>query len=606
MDDTSNAMDCLRKVKEEIEKGWTGPSTDCPYRPCHYEGQDCTYCFCPFYPCNDEDLGENINSSKGKVWSCLNCHLIHRTPVCKFIASRIKEQKIDDPEDPRLRSLFNEVKKKFTVPGKAIMILGATSDAGKSITTAALCRMISRKGYSVTPMKTQNMSLNSMITPDGSEVASIQMLQAKAARLKHPDHNINPILLKPMKGGITQVVVNGKHFDHFDVDSYYQKFVPAAGIDAVKKSIETLKKRYEYVVMEGAGSPAEINIYDKDIANMRAADIADADCILVVNMEHGGAFAYALGTIELLPKKDRERVKGIILNNMHGDVSSLNTGIKELERISNVPVIGVIPHIKMPLPAEDSLNLHNTAGTGKRINIAIVKLPKMANFTDIDPLYYENVRIKYTGDPMDVNDADMIIIPGTKDTMEAMRWMRSSGMDAALSRMKGKVPIVGICGGYQIMCRMLSDRSGIESKDMSSSEGLGFFDAETSWKKGGGMKATVCGTFAGKAIQGYEVHTGDTVTKEKPLFILQTASGPRNEGSVRYNEKLFGTYVHGLFDEPAFRKEILSMTSKFIPTAYSDVPYSEILDGTLDELADVFERSLRMELFEKVFMGCRQ
>ncbi|MDR0778949.1 MAG: cobyric acid synthase, partial [Methanomassiliicoccaceae archaeon] len=471
-------MDSIKKkVKEEIDKGWTGPNLECEWGPCHYTGQDCTFCFCPFYPCGDTDLGYNIRTKKGKeIWSCLYCHLIHRTPVCRYIVSRMDELGITDPDDHRLRALLPEVKERFMVPGKAIMILGATSDAGKSIITAAICRVISRKGYSVTPMKTQNMSLNSMITSDGSEIASIQMLQAKAARIKHPDHNVNPILIKPMKNGKTQTIVNGKHFDNFDVDSYYETFVPTAGTEAVRKSVKTQKERYEYVVMEGAGSPAEINIYDRDIANMRAAEIADADCILVVNMKWGGAFAYALGTVELLPEKDRKRVKGIILNNLYGDPSSLRTGIKELESILGIPVLGVIPHISIPLPTEDSLTMPGlgTEADG-RVKVHVIKMPRIANFTDLDPLYHENVQIIYTTDPKDMKDADVIIIPGTKNTMEAMEWMISSGMDKAVKEMRGKVPIVGICGGYQMRCSRLSDNFGIEGGTPSETKGLGLF-----------------------------------------------------------------------------------------------------------------------------------
>ena len=593
-------MDCLKKVKEEIGKGWTGPNPDCEYGPCHYFGQDCTYCFCPFHPCGDPELGEEITTPRGKYWSCLYCHLIHRTEVCRHIASRIKELGIEEPTDKRLRGILDEAKKRFMVPGKAIMVVGATSDAGKSITAAALCRIISRKGYSVAPMKTQNMSLNSMVTSDGSEIASIQMMQAKAARIRHPDHNINPILLKPMKGRNTQAIVNGKHFKDFDVNSYYEKFVPTAGTDAVRTAVRTQKMRYEYVVMEGAGSPAEINIYDKDIANMRAAEIADADCILVVNMQWGGGFAYALGTVELLSPEDRKRMKGIILNNMHGDASSLKEGIRELEGMLGIPVLGVIPHIRMPMPREDSMDIRDTVAAGVRISV--IKLPRMANFTDIDPLYHENVSVRYTDDPNDLKETDMIIIPGTKDTMDGIRWMRSAGMDRAVKEMKGKVPIIGICGGYQLMCGTLSDPEGIEGGAASATDGLGLFDATTQWTRNGGKRSKVKGTFAvaGGEIQGYEIHAGETLTYEKPLFVLRQNDGTVNEGSARPADKLFGTYVHGLFDEPPFRRYILKMTGRYVPSKYSDISYDKILDGTLDELADVFERSLDMEKFDRI------
>ncbi|MCL1904792.1 MAG: cobyric acid synthase [Methanomassiliicoccaceae archaeon] len=600
-------MDCLKMVRNELKRGWTGPNLKCPHGPCHYTGQDCTYCFCPFYPCKDEELGEFIQTSKGgKLWSCLYCHLIHRTPVCKYIASRVEELKISDPEDKRLRNILNEAKERFLVPGKAIMVVGATSDAGKSLTAAALCRIISRKGHSVTPMKAQNMSLNSMVTDDGSEVASIQIMQAKAARIKHPDHNVNPILLKPMKDGITDVFVNGRHFENMDVPSYYGKFVPSKGSEAVRESIRVQKIRYEYVVMEGAGSPAEINIYDHDIANMRAADMADASCILVVNMNMGGGFAYALGTIELLSEKDRKRIKGIIFNNMHGDPSSLKKGIERLESIAGVPVLGVIPHIDIPLPKEDSLTLGSGGGNEKEnVRIAVIKLPKMANFTDLDPLYHENVSILYTDDPDEVKKADVIIIPGTKNTFDAMRWMSSSGMDETVKEMKGKVPIIGICGGYQIMSSELSDPLGKENGTPFSMKGLGLFDAVTSWNENSSKVSTVKGILAAteEEIKGYEIRSGATVTNHDPLFVLLPFGGERiNEGSSRPDEKLFGTYVHGLFDTSAFRGQILKMTGKYVPGKYSDLDYDDILSGISDELADAFESSLNMELFDKIFM----
>ena len=588
-------MDCLKKVREEIEAGWTGANKDCEYGPCHYVGQDCTYCFCPFYPCNDDDLGEFVTGWSGKkIWSCLYCHLIHRTPVCKYIASRIDELGITDPEDRRLRGLLDEAKQKFMVPGKAIMVLGATSDAGKSITAMALCRIISRKGHSVTPMKTQNMSLNSMIASDGSEVASIQMLQAKAARIRHPSGDINPILLKPMRGSMTQVVLNGKDLDLFDVPSYYNEFIPNAGTEAVRRSIRTLKERYEYVVMEGAGSPAEINIYERDIANMRAAEMADADCILVVNMKWGGAFAYALGTVELLSDDDRKRIKGIILNNMDGDPSSLDIGIEKLGSILGIPVLGVIPHIDIHLPTEDSLGLNAGEAQNGRVRVAVIKLPKIANFTDMDPLYHENVVIGYVEYPRELETADIIIIPDTKDPAGAVEWMNASGIGDAIKKMKEKIPIVGISGGYQLMGRDL------EIPGNGIVRGLDLFNAVT--RCGADVKRKVSGKFAGTGedVKGYELHGSYTTTEEQPLFILKCAETPENEGSVDPRSKLFGTYVHGSFDMPAFRRYILTLTGKYVPTGCSEKSYDDILDETFDRLADAFEASVDMELFNGI------
>jgi len=450
-------------------------------------------------------------------------------------------------------------------------------------------------------MKTQNMSLNSMMASDGSEIASIQMLQAKAARIMHPDHNINPILLKPMRNMMTQVALNGNDFGQFDVPSYYNEFIPNAGTEAVRKSIETLRKRYEYVVMEGAGSPAEINIYERDIANMRAADIADADCILVVNMKWGGAFAYALGTVELIPEKDRKRIKGVILNNMYGDPSTLDSGIKELESMLGIPVLGVIPHISIHLPTEDSLTLKMAdRERTDRVKVAVIKLPKIANFTDIDPLHHENVLVEYVEHPHELDGADIIIIPDTKDLSASIEWMETSGIERTIKNMNGKVPIIGISGGYQIMGAKLEI---CENDVRSAVDGLGLFDAVTHFGKEN-IRTRVFGTFTGTGgdVKGYAMHTSRTTTNEAPMFIVKGTGGPENEGSMDNGSKLFGTFVHGLFDMPSFRRYILELTGKYVPTESSEKSYDDILDGTFDHLADVFEASLDMEKFDEIFM----
>jgi len=227
-----------KKVREEIERGWIGPDKSCPYHPCHFTGQDCTFCYCPFYPCHDEDTGENIKSKRGSdVWSCSNCLFIHRQEVAKFVMSEIKRMNITDPKDPRIKDIRAEAKARFCKEGKPVMVLGATSDAGKSLIVTALCRMLHRKGYLVAPFKSQNMSLNSKVTLAGSEIAMIQMLQSKAAGLKNPDQHMNPILLKPKGDTVSQVTVEGGPYGDYNVKDYYEKFVPGPGIDIVKRNI---------------------------------------------------------------------------------------------------------------------------------------------------------------------------------------------------------------------------------------------------------------------------------------------------------------------------------------------------------------------------------
>ncbi len=588
------------KVKEEMNQGWIGSNIDCPYHPCHFTGQDCTFCYCPFYPCNDPDLGENIISKHNKnVWNCTFCLFIHRPEVGRFVISEMKRQNIIDPKDPLIKDILPIAKNKFFHPGKAMMVVGATSDAGKSITVAAICRILHNKGYLVCPFKSQNMSLNSKVTSKGSEIAMIQVLQAKAAGLKNPDHHMNPILLKPKGDTRSQVMVEGEPFRDYDVEGYYNEFVPGPGKDIVRRNIEFLKNRYDYVIMEGAGSPAEINIYDKDIANMRAAEIADADCILVVNVEWGGSFAYALGTVELIPEKDRKRIKGIILNNIRGNPDNIKPGADKLEEMLGIPVIGIIPHADLFLPSEDSEAFRgkSTVGNGN-IVIAVIKFPRIANFTDIDPLYLEDTTIKYIEDPKELEGCDAIILPGTKNTIDDMRWMASNGIGDGIKRMRGKVPILGICGGYQMMGRLMRDPRGIEGKEPGDTEGLGLFDNITEWNEYKKRVIQSEGTLIcnGEQVVGYEIHMGLSEVKEKPLFDITRYPKNEFEGSVREDEMLFGTYLHGCLDKPAFRRYFMSFIKhNGRPVKLEAVKdYDDILEENIIKMANVFESGLDM------------
>ncbi len=604
-------MDCIKKkVNEEIERGWIGPNHECAYHPSHFTGQDCTFCYCPFYPCGDEDLGANTPGKRGKtVWNCSDCLFIHRTEVAKYIMSEIRRLGIEDASDPRLKDIFVDVKSKFWHEGRAVMVVGATSDAGKSITVAAICRMLHRRGLLVAPFKSQNMSLNSKVTRSGAEIAMIQVLQAQAAGLTTPDAHMNPILLKPKGDDISQVIVCGKPFADYRVKEYYEEFVPGPGIQIVKEHVDFMKKRYDYVVMEGAGSPAEINIYDKDIANMKAAEIADAVVFLVVNVEWGGSYAYALGTIELIPEKDRKRIKGIILNNVRGDPKKMLAGSGKLEEMTGVPVIGVIPHVDVMLPSEDSEALRDTSKKGDGgIKIGVVKFPRIANFTDIDPLFMDDVSIVYVQEPKDLDGVSAVILPGTKNTVLDYRWMCDRGISDRLKEMKGKVPILGICGGYQMMGATLDDSLGIEGGTKEVLEGLGFFDNRSTFAE---YKKTIANREAvllkgdGGQVTGYELHMGQTEVGEEPLFRVDSMFYPSwNEGSVREEEKLFGTYLHGCFDLQPFRRYFLSFIDGSV--SVKDAPaksYEELLEESLDTLTDAFEENIDVERMMRILEG---
>ena len=587
-----------KKVKEEIERGWIGPNEGCPYHPCHFKGQDCTFCFCPFYPCLDEDMGQMITSKRGSdIWDCSPCLFIHRQEVGKFVMSEIKRMDITDPKDQRIKNIRIEAKAKYYKPGKTLMVLGATSDAGKSIAVAALCRVFHRRGYLVAPFKSQNMSLNSKVTMKGSEIAMIQTLQSMAAGLKNPDHHMNPILMKPKGDTVSQVIVEGAPFGDYDVKDYYGEFVPGPGVETVRKNIEFLKKHYDLIVMEGAGSPAEINIYERDIANIGAAKIADAPCILVVNVEWGGAFAYAVGTVELIPEEDRGRIKGIILNNIRGDVSGLASGAKELEKILNIPVIGLIPHIELELPQEDSEAFRGMKSRGGgSLKISVIKLPRISNFTDLDPLYMEDTDVRFVTEPEELSGSGAIVIPGTKNTIGDLMWMREKGLDKAITEMKGKIPILGICGGYQMMGSFLEDLNGIENASPGTFEGLGLFDNITRWEEYKKRTVRDEGILlrTGEPVTGYEIHMGLSEIKEEPLFKIERLSGDETEGSIREQDMLFGTYLHGVLEKPSFRRFFLSFVKGGKETLSASGPrdYDDLVEENIDKLASAFESNM--------------
>ncbi len=603
------------RVELAISRGNIHSNLECEYHPCHFKGQNCSFCYCPFYPCNDTDMGRSIKSKRGNgndIWDCSPCLFNHRNDVVEYSFKRFAELGITEGGDPRIADIFKECKERFFHLGKALMILGATSDAGKSITVAAICRILARKGYLVTPFKSQNMSLNSRVTRQGHEISMIQDLQCKAAYLKNPTSNVNPILLKPKGDSMSQVIVEGKPFGDYDVEGYYNDFVPGPGKEIVKRNVDFLKKRYDYIIMEGAGSPAEINLYDKDIANMRAAEIADADCILVINMEWGGSFAYAAGTVELMPEEDRKRIKGIILNNLRGRKVGMQSGVEQLEKITGVPVIGIVPHLDVELPKEDSEYFRDIDVQGSGTwNIAVIKLPRISNFTDIDPLALEDVTIRYVTAPEGLEGADAIIIPGTKNTLADLDWLKKTGLADAIRKRSGVIPILGICGGYQMMGRKLLDPNGIEDKEFPEADGLGLFDMTAKWDEyekivrqdHGKMNIGNHGE-----IDGYEIHMGITVeNNEKPLFTIESLAGDYGEGSVRESIKLYGTYLHGIFERPAFRKYFISAMNTGVRTESSkpSKDYKESEDFNLDKLADGFEKNLDMDKFNKILEGLR-
>ena len=586
--------DLLKKywsiVKTELEEFKPGPNEDCNYYPCHFKGQDCAYCYCPFYPCMDERLGKMVHkeNSDEEVWSCQDCFWTHRSDVAKLISENFPFSE-EPPSDEFRSEIKKKIEEKCSVSAKPLMILGATSGAGKSIIASAFCRIFSDMGYNVAPFKSQNMSLNSMAIADG-EIARAQYLQAVAARTE-PEVSMNPILLKPQGDDISQVVVNGSVYRNMTVTEYYEDFTLNEGVELVTNAWEYLRRTKDIVVIEGAGSPAEINLSECELSNMKAAEIAHAPCILVINMIRGGAFAYAYGTIALLSSERRKYIKGIIFNNMCGSADCLEPGIKKLESMLGIPVLGVLPHIEHALPEEDSQDLKSSKDGSE---VAIVHLPRISNFTDFDALSLSGVSVKFVRQPDELYSARAIVIPGTKNTFADMAWMKENGFFEVLKELRGKVPILGICGGYQILGKGIYDTEGIEG-DVKVAEGLGFLNVSTVFDTTDKKAVQVCGRLEnGEEVRGYEIHMGKTESHEKPLITLDDGNP---EGAISSDGMVIGTYLHGIFDLPPFRDYFLEKSSI---SNHEEIDYDAEVDKDLDLMAETLRSNIDMKVIMKI------
>lgn len=438
---------------------------------------------------------------------------------------------------------------------KAIMIQGTSSDVGKSVLCTALCRIFANDGYQVAPFKSQNMALNSYITKSGGEIGRAQGVQAEAARIVATT-DMNPILLKPKGDMVSEVILHGKHFANIDALTYREKFVEAV-MPEVQKSLERLRDQYEILVLEGAGSPAEINLKARDIANMRMAHETDADVILVADIERGGVFASVVGTLALLDEEERARVKGIIINKFRGMKQLLDSGVEWLENYTGIPVLGVIPYLDVQIEAEDSLALSSLRLKKPQlrefaIDVAIIRLPRISNFTDIDPLFEEpGVGPRFVSSLKDLKQPDVIILPGTKNTVEDFAWLQESGLaQGILQQVQKGVKVVGICGGYQMLGESICDESAIEGSG-GTYLSLGLLPIETHFVREKQTVQVQGKSVTGHNVQGYEIHLGrSTATKEITPFI--TFEDGRHDGV--YTEQIFGTYVHGIFQNRHFTR----------------------------------------------------
>ncbi|HUV24158.1 MAG TPA: cobyric acid synthase [Methanomassiliicoccales archaeon] len=597
-------IDFDSKVKEEVLRGQIGPNLECAYYPCHFPGLDCSLCFCPFYPCEDYDLGEFVESKRGgMVWSCSNCLWIHRGSVAGEAITLLGELE-KKPSREKLDSIRSELEKRHPKRARSLMVLGATSGAGKSLTVAALCRIFSDLGYEVSPFKSQNMSLNSMVTPEGEEIARIQVLQAMAAR-KEPNARMNPILVKPKGGMTSQIIVEGRPYRDIEVKEYYTDFTLTEGVEIVRRSFDFLSRSNDIVIGEGAGSPAEINIYDLEIANMKTAEIMDAACILVVNIEWGGSFAHILGTLDLLKEEHRRMFKGVIINNMRGLPDILKEGIIKIEELTGVPVLGVVPHIDLYLPDEDSMGLSSMRKEGSNIDIGVIRLPMISNYTDFDALGLEkDVSVIFIDKPRELQRVNAIIIPGSKNSVADLVWMRETGIFDAIKELEGKIPILGICGGFQIMGRRILDPECLEGQAGPEIEGLCLLDCETRFdaydKRTIQVKGQLLVDGSLSAIKGYEIHMGKTEIGDcSPLFQIEESGGLRSEGAISKDKMCMGTYMHGLFDLPSFRRFFLELVTK--SERDGDIEdHDSLVEENLDKLAEVVRNNIDMDAILKI------
>lgn len=494
-----------------------------------------------------------------------------------------------------------------------IMVQGTSSNAGKSVVVAALCRIFSKRGYQVVPFKSQNMSLNSFTTSENREIAMAQVLQAEAAGLD-PSYHMNPILLKPKEDFISQVIVHGKPAGDMNF-YYYQNNFREEALKAIKSSLEFLKDKYDIIVIEGAGSPAEINMLDVDMANMKIAQMADADVLLVADIDRGGVFASIAGTFALLPEEDRERIKGVIINKFRGNLDILMPGIRQIEEIIGVPVLGVLPYDEsLKLPEEDSASLsEHKFSRNEKLNVGVLRFPRIANFTDIDPLEYEpDLGIKLIELGSNIGDVDSLILPGTRNTISDMVAINEAGFVDDIRDISRSIPVIGLCGGYQMLGKRILDESFKESK-YGSVEGLGLLDIETSFGKvdkiitqseAESVGDGIFQDFKGTTVKGYELHEGTTILKDvKPLFRMIKGCGnyPGSgfDGAVAGN--VAGTYFHGVFHNFHFRRyftDYLRRTNDLEELGYVKDDFEDLKKFSIDRLADIFEENIQMEFID--------
>lgn len=480
---------------------------------------------------------------------------------------------------------------------KCIMIQGTMSNAGKSLLCAGLCRIFKQDGYRVAPFKSQNMALNSFITADGGEMGRAQVVQAEAAGIS-PDVRMNPILLKPTTDVGSQVIVNGVVQGNMRAMEYYRR--KREYIPAILEAYHSLEAENDIIVIEGADSPAEINLKEEDIVNMGFAELVDAPVLLVGDIDRGGVFAQLYGTVALLEPEERARIKGTIVNKFRGDWKILEPGLKTLESLCGVPVAGVIPYTYVDVDDEDSLSERFCRDTGRKLlDIAVIRLPRISNFTDFSPLErYENVSVRYVDSVGALQNPDMILLPGTKSTISDLLWLRQCGLEAAIQKAaSGGTMVFGVCGGYQMLGQEILDPDQVEASGVTRIKGMGLLHMTTVFR-GQKVQTQTRGRFSGISgllstlngleYQGYEIHMGRSL-EEMPI--------------VNGNGNVYGSYLHGIFDAAGVADALLKALCNqrgIEDSALKTSDLREYKEQQYDKLADAVRLGLDMDLVYRI------
>jgi len=482
----------------------------------------------------------------------------------------------------------------------SLMVQGTTSDAGKSTLVAAICRILKRRGVRVAPFKPQNMALNSAVTVDGGEIGRAQALQALAAGLE-PHTDFNPVLLKPTTDKKAQVIIHGKVATDLDAKAYHDYKPRAMG--AVLASWGRLTAAYEAVIVEGAGSPAEINLRDRDIANMGFAEAVDCPVIIVADIDRGGVFAHLVGTLDLLSPSEQARVKGFVINRFRGDIGLLESGLTWLEERTGKPVLGVLPYLHgLMLDAEDAIATAAIAKGATKLKVIAPAYPRVSNHNDLDPLrLHPEVDFRWVGPGETPPPVDLIVLPGSKAVRADLDWLRSQGWEAAIRkhlRYGGKV--IGLCGGYQMLGRAIHDPAGLEGAP-GSLAGLGVLDVETTLEAEKQLR-NVSGHLlldGQPEMAGYEIHLGVTAGDGLARPVVALDDG-RQDGAMSDDAQVLGTYCHGLFDHPQALTALLAWAGM---TESAQVDFAARREADLDRLADSVEEALDWEKLRPLLPG---